>query len=58
MTINRQICYEFSAMLQYCHRLALRRRQLHELAPISTEAEEERDHAMRFINISGCRRTG
>src|SRR5687767_13163624 len=49
--INRQICYEFSAMLQYVaiasHFVS---EGLHELAAhFYRQAEEERDHAMRFI---------
>ena len=49
--INRQICYEFSAMLQYVaiasHFVG---ESLHELAAhFYRQAEEERDHAMRFI---------
>ena len=49
--INRQICYEFSAMLQY---VAIASYfvgdSLHELAAhFYRQAEEERDHAMRFI---------
>lgn len=49
--INRQICYEFSAMLQYVaiasHFVG---ESLHELAThFYRQAEEERDHAMRFI---------
>jgi len=49
--INRQICYEFSAMLQY---VAIASHfvgdSLHELAThFYRQAEEERDHAMRFI---------
>jgi ferritin len=49
--INRQICYEFSAMLQY---VAIASYfvgdSLHELAGhFYRQAEEERDHAMRFI---------
>jgi len=49
--INRQICYEFSAMLQY---VAIASYfvgdSLHELAAhFYRQAEEERNHAMRFI---------
>jgi bacterioferritin B len=49
--INRQICYEFSAMLQYVaiasHFVG---ESLHELAAhFYRQAEEERDHAMRFV---------
>ena len=49
--INRQICYEFSAMLQYVaigsHFVE---ESLHELAAhFYRQAEEERDHAMRFV---------
>jgi len=49
--INRQICYEFSAMLQYVaiasHFVG---ESLHQLAGhFYRQAEEERDHAMRFI---------
>jgi ferritin len=49
--INRQICYEFSAMLQY---VAIASYfvgdSLHELAShFYRQAEEERDHAMRFV---------
>ena len=49
--INRQICYEFSAMLQY---VAIASHfvgdSLHELAGhFYRQAEEERNHAMRFI---------
>jgi len=49
--INRQICYEFSAMLQY---VAIASHfvgdSLHELAAhFYRQAEEERDHAMRFV---------
>jgi ferritin len=49
--INRQIGYEFSAMLQYVaigsHFIG---ESLHQLAAyFYRQAEEERDHAMRFI---------
>lgn len=49
--INRQICYEFSAMLQY---VAIASYfvgdSLHELAAhFYRQADEERDHAMRFV---------
>ena len=49
--INRQIGYEFSAMLQYVaigsHFIV---ESLHQLAAyFYRQAEEERDHAMRFI---------
>lgn len=49
--INRQICYEFSAMLQYVaiasHFVG---ESLHQLAAhFYHQADEERDHAMRFI---------
>jgi len=49
--INRQICYEFSAMLQYVaigsHFVG---ESLHELAShFYRQADEEHDHAMRFI---------
>ena len=49
--LNRQICYEFSAMLQYVaiasHFIG---ESLHQLAAhFYRQANEERDHAMRFI---------
>ena len=49
--INRQICYEFSAMLQYVaiasHFIG---ESLHQLAAhFYRQAEEERAHALRFI---------
>jgi len=49
--LNRQICYEFSAMLQYVaiasHFIG---ESLHQLAAhFYRQAEEEREHAMRFI---------
>jgi ferritin len=49
--INRQICYEFNAMLQYVaiasHFVG---ESLQELAAhFYRQADEERDHAMRFI---------
>jgi ferritin len=49
--INRQICYEFSAMLQYVAIASYFVGDgLHELAAhFYRQAEEERDHAMRFI---------
>lgn len=49
--LNRQICYEFSAMMQYVaiasHFVG---ESLHQLAAhFYRQAEEEREHAMRFI---------
>jgi ferritin len=49
--LNRQICYEFSAMMQYVaiasHFIG---ESLHQLAAhFFRQAEEERNHAMRFI---------
>jgi len=49
--INRQICYEFSAMLQYVaiasHFIG---ESLHQLAAhFYRQSDEERDHAMRFV---------
>src|SRR5206468_5733404 len=49
--INRQVCYEFSAMLQYVaigsHFVGESLREL--AAHFYKQAEEERDHAMRFV---------
>jgi bacterioferritin B len=49
--INRQICYEFSAMMQYVAIAShFVEESLHELAAhFYRQADEERDHAMRFI---------
>lgn len=49
--INRQICYEFSAMMQYVAIAShFMEESLHELAAhFYRQANEERDHAMRFI---------
>lgn len=49
--INRQICYEFSAMLQYVAIAShFVEESLHQLAGhFYRQAEEERDHAMRFV---------
>src|SRR5687767_10400972 len=49
--INRQICYEFSAMMQYVAIAShFMEESLHELAAhFYRQADEERDHAMRFI---------
>ena len=49
--LNRQICYEFSAMMQYVaiasHFVG---ESLHQLAAhFYRQAEEEREHALRFI---------
>src|SRR5688572_10711767 len=49
--INRQICYEFSAMLQYVAIAShFVEESLHQLAAhFYKQADEERDHAMRFV---------
>jgi ferritin len=49
--INRQVCYEFSAMLQYVAIAShFVEESLHQLAAhFYRQAEEERDHAMRFV---------
>lgn len=49
--INQQICYEFSAMLQYVAIAAhFVGESLHQLARhFYRQADEERDHAMRFV---------
>jgi bacterioferritin B len=49
--INRQICNEFSAMMQYVAIAShFVEESLHELAAhFYRQADEERDHAMRFI---------
>jgi bacterioferritin B len=49
--INRQICYEFSAMMQYVAIAShFMEESLHELAAhFYRQADEERDHAMRFV---------
>jgi bacterioferritin B len=49
--INRQVCYEFSAMMQYVAIAShFVEESLHELAAhFYRQADEERDHAMRFV---------
>src|SRR5688500_11552988 len=49
--INRQICYEFSAMLQYVAIAShFVEESVHQLAAyFYRQADEERDHAMRFV---------
>jgi bacterioferritin B len=49
--LNRQVCYEFSAMMQYIAIAShFMEESLHELAAhFYRQANEEHDHAMRFI---------